>query len=98
MIVDDTELKVFIHDVRVSGPYDINSEYFDSLEVRNRGGTDFRPTFKVILEKFPQARAIVWLTDGYGSYPEKAPPIPVLWALTRHHRDPPWGSKIYVDV
>ncbi|PIQ87518.1 MAG: hypothetical protein COV74_00155 [Candidatus Omnitrophica bacterium CG11_big_fil_rev_8_21_14_0_20_45_26] len=47
--------------------------------VSGRGGTDFRPLFEFAAKKRPDA--IVYLTDGFGDYPEKSP-IPTLWCLT----------------
>jgi predicted metal-dependent peptidase len=50
------------------------------------GGTDFRPFFTAATEletEFGGAQVVgVYLTDGYGPFPDEAPTWPVLWAVT----------------
>lgn len=43
------------------------------------GGTDFRPVFNWIEKQDITPDALLYLTDGYGSFPSKAPSYPVLW-------------------
>ncbi len=48
------------------------------------GGTDFRPFFAAV-ERETQAEVegvCLYLTDGYGAFPEAAPRLPVLWVVT----------------
>jgi len=58
------------------------------------GGTDFRPAFELAKEK--HVDGIIYLTDGYGTYPASEI-IPTLWALTKGHQVPPWGQRIRVE-
>jgi predicted metal-dependent peptidase len=44
------------------------------------GGTDFRPCFEWLEERGIQPQTMVFLTDLCGTFPEKVPPYPVLWA------------------
>jgi|9_EtaG_2_1085328.scaffolds.fasta_scaffold00958_10 predicted metal-dependent peptidase len=48
-------------------------------EIHGRGGTDFRPAFEWVQSEAHDARVIVYLTDGYGEFPDTPPHIPVLW-------------------
>lgn len=65
-----------VHDVREC--YD--SEELKSVEVKGGGGTDFRPVFERIEEEFDgQIDCLVYLTDGYGSFPQDKPNYPVIW-------------------
>ena len=65
------------------------------LEVTGRGGTDFRPVFSEVETRRLQPSCLVFLTDGEGSYPEKAPPYPVLWVLSAEGAGkPPWGRVV----
>ncbi len=57
------------------------------------GGTDFRPAIIRALEFSPDA--IVYFTDGEGSFPSECP-IPVLWALTQHVAVP-FGEAIQLN-
>ena len=64
------------------GPYNI-----DSMEnipkPKGGGGTDFEPFFKDITKKeFNNNDGVcIYLTDGYGYFPEKEPELPVLWVV-----------------
>jgi len=50
------------------------------FSAKGRGGTDFRPPFRWAKEKCPtQPKALIYFTDGWGPFPEEAPPYPVLW-------------------
>jgi predicted metal-dependent peptidase len=59
------------------------------------GGTCFIPPFEYVKEHKLRPDILVYLTDGYGDAPEKAPNFPVLWVLTNDGEDPAlWGKKI----
>lgn len=49
---------------------------------RGGGGTDFRPPFKKVEKDGLIIQCAVYLTDGYGNFPDKPPPYPVLWVMT----------------
>jgi len=68
---------------------------FDELprKVKGRGGTDFRPVFDLIRTKNLNISALIYFTDTYGTFPEQAPPYPVLWVIWQE-RDVPFGEKI----
>ena len=53
------------------------------------GGTDFRPVFNYIQKKNVNPEVLIYITDGFGTYPERAPFYPVLWVLTPNHENPP---------
>jgi len=63
------------------------------LKAVGGGGTDFRPAFDYIETEIPEARAIVYMTDGYGAFPKYAPDTPVLW-LTWGIDDYPFGDVL----
>jgi predicted metal-dependent peptidase len=76
----------------------------DTLEFKptGGGGTDFRPVFQWVEEQGIEPSGLVYLTDMYGSYPEEAPPYPVLWASTTKENRlgqyaPPFGEFVYLD-
>lgn len=59
------------------------------------GGTDFRPVFEYA-EKLPEApKCLVYLTDLCGTFPEEAPPYPVLWVTWERGGKAPFGEVIY---
>ncbi len=71
------------------------------------GGTDFRPVFKRIadnMEGIPPA-LIVYLTDGYGTFPERDIGIPTIWLIAAHSGTPdeslpkpPFGITVRYDL
>lgn len=62
------------------------------------GGTDFRPPFKWLEENQIVPRALVYLTDGYGPFPEQEPNFPVMWAINNHDVTPPHGEHLILEV
>lgn len=61
---------------------------------RGHGGTDFRPPFEYVAAHSElNPSCLVYLTDGCGPAPERAPGYPVLWLLTADGTPPAdWGS------
>jgi predicted metal-dependent peptidase len=69
------------------------------MDAKGRGGTDFRPFFdavKTIKKKRP--RLLIYMTDGFGTYPDVAPPgVHTIWCLIGESvHEPPWGKVIRV--
>jgi len=61
------------------------------------GGTDLRPPF-TYLESSPPA-CLIYLTDGDGPAPQRAPGFPVLWVLTEHGTSPTsWGQSVSIKT
>jgi predicted metal-dependent peptidase len=61
------------------------------------GGTDFQPCFSWVADRGIQPQTMVFLTDLWGRFPEKAPPYPVLWAST-DARQAPFGQVIPMEA
>ncbi|MGB3639896.1 MAG: VWA-like domain-containing protein [Rivularia sp. (in: cyanobacteria)] len=70
-------------DAEVYGPYEINA---DSMPPKPQGGggTSFIPFFDKVAKTWDghQAGVCVYLTDGYGTFPDTVPQLPVLWVVT----------------
>ena len=64
------------------GPYNIDSME-NVPEPKGGGGTDLVPFFEDITKKeFNNNEGVcIYLTDGYGYFPEKEPELPVLWVV-----------------
>lgn len=79
----------------------------DEIDVKGRGGTDFKPGFKWIqenlIDKGEEIAGVIYATDGEcSSFPEVEPDYPVIWIITRMPRskywtDPPFGDVCYYD-
>lgn len=72
---------------------------YDQVEFKMHGGggTDFRPPFAYIEEQGLKPSCLIYLTDGYGPFPEAAPPYPVLWVMTTDVVAP-WGETIRIET
>ena len=74
---------LYYADAACYGPYSLTDTHEIPKPVGG-GGTDFRPFFRVVAEEQNdyQVGVCVYLTDGYGSFPEQAPALPTLWVLS----------------
>jgi predicted metal-dependent peptidase len=70
-----------------------------TFDWKGRGGTDFRPVFKHVKENMggdSRPDAIIYLTDGYGAFPQKDElGIPTFWVFTTKNVKPTFGHSIY---
>jgi predicted metal-dependent peptidase len=60
------------------------------------GGTDFRPVFSEIDKLSIEPDALVYLTDGMGTFPHVAPSYPVIWGNIYPMSKYPWGDVVDV--
>ena len=72
------QAKLYYADADVYGPYDLEG----NSKPEGGGGTDFKPFFVALAEQDLENAVAVYLTDGYGEFPETAPDLPVLWIVT----------------
>ena len=70
-------------------------EPLDIKEWKGNGGTDFRPAFDYAEREQLQPACAIYLTDGYGLFPDEPPPYPVLWVMTTD-QVAPWGETIKI--
>jgi predicted metal-dependent peptidase len=61
------------------------------------GGTDFRPPFIWLEENQVRPECLIYLTDGYGPFPDQAPGYPAIWCMITDV-DPPWGEVVRIKV
>ena len=82
------------------------ADYQRTFEVKGYGGTDFRPVFAyvddlVAKREFKDLRGVVYFTDGYGTFPAKAPDYDVAFVFVeedgKSRRVPPWAMKVILD-
>ncbi len=75
----------------------------DLLHVKSKGalgggGTSFVPVFDEIRERGIEPDALIYLTDGEGTFPKKAPQYPVLWGNINPGKKYPWGEVVDVPI
>lgn len=62
------------------------------------GGTAFEPVFKEVSKMGLEPDALVYLTDGLGSFPKHAPTYPVIWGSIYPQSKYPFGDVVHVEV
>lgn len=62
--------------------------------VKGGGGTSFIPVFEKIAELGLEPDALVYLTDGMGSFPDRAPSYPVIWGNIYPASKYPFGDVV----
>jgi predicted metal-dependent peptidase len=69
-----------------------------TLTAHGGGGTDFRPPFEWMAENGVHPKCAVYLTDGYGMFPdEEDVPYPMMWALYHTDVQPPFGETLHIE-
>ncbi|QBD79411.1 hypothetical protein EPA93_26860 [Ktedonosporobacter rubrisoli] len=76
------EAKLYYADAACYGPYTLTAQS-EIPAPRGGGGTDFRPFFEAVEQEHDsiQPAVCVYLTDGYGTFPQQVPSLPVLWVI-----------------
>lgn len=67
------------------------------MESKGGGGTDFNPPFEYLQEHAIKPACLIYLTDGYGPFPDAPPDYPVMWCMTTDVT-PPWGEHVRIEV
>jgi predicted metal-dependent peptidase len=77
------QCQLYYVDAAAYGPYQLNPDS-PIPSPQGGGGTSFIPFFEQVDVQWDrQTQAVcVYLTDGYGTFPESAPELPVLWVIT----------------
>ncbi len=76
--------ELYYADTEAYGPYTLTAGS-EIPAAQGGGGTDFRPVFGKVADHEPDL--VVYLTDGYGDFPEQPPRVPTLWVV------PPGGLE-----
>jgi len=74
---------LFYIDTEAHGPYRL-APHSELPTPIGGGGTDFRPFFERITKDYDLSAPLVavYLTDGYGAFPDSPPSFPTLWVVT----------------
>ncbi len=77
------ECELYYADADVYGPYEVDANS-DIPQPEGGGGTSFIPFFDRVSNSWDgmTTGVCVYLTDGYGSFPDTLPELPVLWVVT----------------
>jgi predicted metal-dependent peptidase len=102
-ILDDvrpTEIHVVWCDAKVHKVDTVDdSQDISSLKAAGGGGTRFEPVFEWIEKEGITPEALVYLTDGLGSFPSEQPAYPVIWgALKGYNVKYPFGDVVEIEI
>ena len=80
--------------------------YRETIIIKGRGGTDFRPVFQKVEELLEQhvfrnLKALIYFTDGDGIYPEQKPDYETAFVFVRQTEKmnlvPKWAKKLLTE-
>lgn len=93
------EIKLIWCDHIVQGVDDIEEAGdLQGAKPRGGGGTAFEPVFDWLAEQDITPDALVYLTDGLGSFPDRAPSYPVIWGSIYPQAKYPWGEVVNIPL
>lgn len=81
-------------------------QYIAKLDLKGKGGTDFRPAFEYVntlleQEIFRKLKGLLYFTDGYGTFPKRKPPYDTAFVFLRDEtyepEVPPWAIKLVLE-
>ncbi|MDX2005272.1 MAG: VWA-like domain-containing protein [Meiothermus sp.] len=83
---EHVELKIVVCDADIQEVHDFQTgddvnAFVNSVKFKGGGGTDFIPVFNLALQEDTKPNALVFFTDGFGSFPETEPEFPTLWCI-----------------
>lgn len=68
------------------------------LKPHGGGGTAFEPVFSWISDNNVRPDALVYLTDGMGSFPKDVPQYPVIWGSIYPQSKYPFGDVVNIPI
>lgn len=83
-------------DSKVAGVQSFKPHDDLDLKPAGGGGTAFKPAFDWVELNGKEPSALIYFTDGYGSFDFDEPDYPVIWAMTEHIKAP-WGDNIELE-
>ena len=71
----------------------------DTIEYKaiGGGGTDFRPLFEYVDKEIPDAKIVIYFTDGFGTFPKFSPIFDTLWVMP-NKIEVPFGEVLEIEV
>lgn len=96
--VKPTKTYVIYCDAAVQKVDEFSPDETLTLEMMGGGGTDFRPPFDYLDGRSLDPKAVVYLTDGYGAFPDDEFRVPTMWVINNEQVIPPWGEHLILQV
>ena len=97
-IVQPEKLHMVYCDAQVNKTEEFIRPTSCKLKMVGGGGTDFRPVFDWVEKNVKSPAGLIYFTDGYGPFPDKEPPYPVLWCIMKGcNIDVPFGRVVEIS-
>ena len=102
----ELDLDSFVQDVTMIHSPKEWEAYRETITIKGRGGTDFRPVFQKVEELrkqhvFRNLKALIYFTDGDGIYPEQKPDYETAFVFVRQTEKmnlvPKWAKKLLTE-
>lgn len=79
-------------------PVRISAQNLVDVEIKGRGGTDFRVPIAAAMKLRPKPNLILYYTDGFGPAPQQQPAgTEFIWVVVEGGKPPvSWGSVVYI--
>lgn len=90
---DRVKVKITFCDAQATPFMELSDFDKDKIEATGGGGTDFRPVFDLIKKEDTPPKCLLYFTDTYGTFPNKAPDYDVMWVIIDNGQAP-WGNNI----
>jgi predicted metal-dependent peptidase len=95
--IDGAQVTYVACDAKVHAVLKTSSIEEVKQHTKGGGGTDFRPAFRELDER--KADLIVFITDGYGDYPDEVPAADVLWVVVPGGEiSVDWGERVAISA
>lgn len=95
-----TQFTMIECDAQVQKVYQLPASGPIEVDFKGRGGTAFEPAFDYVLKHRLNPTVLIYMTDLYGSFPEK-PPFNTIWVQsedsTYPHKDVPFGIILKIN-
>lgn len=98
--VKPRRIRVITCDARIHAIQDFNrDEPIEGIALKGGGGTDFCPVFDYVDETSGEDKpaCVLYLTDGYGRFPDQPSEVPTLWVMTSEVQAP-WGETVRLET
>lgn len=92
-------------DVKITSQQEFD-DYLKKMQIQGLGGTDFRPVFAYVeglrkQKEFQNLKGLIYLTDGYGIFPEQKPDYKTAFVFVEDEYNnpkvPPWAIKLVLQ-
>jgi hypothetical protein len=78
----------------IDGEYDDAADLLTRAKPKGGGGTCFRPPFEWLEQNDIVPDTLLYVTDMYGTFPDREPAYPVIWGSISKVLDAPFGTVV----